>query len=159
MVINKFNQLKYAQKNYASITCMYTNFGGCCHSGFGDIAITRITRGYPRQHVWSFASGWVKSSCPCHTSAAIYRQPSFVGEDYFCEVVSGGTYSKGLYSELMWDGVGCSGSTCCHRSSTMPWFKNDLSVPSTDVLELRAVCDTNFGDEDIVIASYAIYVQ
>ena len=118
-----------------------------------------ITRGYPRQHVWSFASGWEKSSCPCHTSTAKYRQPSFVGQDYFCEVVSGGTYSKGLYSELMWDGVGCSASTCCHGSSTMPWFKNELSVSSTDVLELRAVCDSNFGDEDIVIASYAIYVQ
>ena len=118
-----------------------------------------ITRGYPRQHIWSLASGWQTSSCPCHTSAAIYRQPSFVGQDYFCEVVSGGSHSKGLYSELMWDGVGCSGSTCCHGSSTMPWFKNELSVPSTDVLELRAICDSAFADEDIVIASYAIYIQ
>ena len=59
----------------------------------------------------------------------------------------------------MWDGVDCSADTCCRGSSTMPWFKNELSVSSTDVLELRAVCDSSFGDEDIVIASYAIYVQ
>ena len=117
-----------------------------------------ITRGYPRQHVWSFASGWKKSSCPCHTSAARYRQSSFVGQNYFCEVVSGGS-AKGLYPELMWDGVGCSAGTCCHGSSTMPWFKNELSVSSTDVLELRAICDSNTADEDIVIASYAIYIQ
>ena len=41
----------------------------------------------------------------------------------------------------------------------MPWFKNELSVSSTDVLELRAICDSTFVDEDIVIASYAIYVS
>ena len=58
----------------------------------------------------------------------------------------------------MWDGVGCSTSTC-HGTSTMPWFKNELSVPSTDVLELRAIGDSAFGDEDVVIASYAIYIR
>ena len=36
----------------------------------------------------------------------------------------------------------------------MPWFKNELSVSSTDVLELRAICDSTFVDEDIVIAEY-----
>ena len=58
----------------------------------------------------------------------------------------------------MWDGVGCSASMhlLSYGSSTMPWFKNELSVSSTDVLELRAICDSTFVDEDIVIASYAI---
>ena len=41
----------------------------------------------------------------------------------------------------------------------MPWFKNELSVPSTDTLELRAIGDSTFVDEDIVINSYAIYIQ
>ena len=59
-----------------------------------------ITRGYPRQHIWSFASGWKISSCPCHTLAARYRQPSFVGQNYFCEDVSGGAHLKGLYSGM-----------------------------------------------------------
>ena len=59
----------------------------------------------------------------------------------------------------MWDGFGCSASSCCHGSSTMPWFKTELSVPSIDVLELRANGDSAFGDKDIVIASYAIYIQ
>ena len=39
------------------------------------------------------------------------------------------------------------------------WFKNELSVSSTDVLEMRAICDSSSASEDIVIASYAIYVQ
>ena len=39
MVIKKFNCLELAQKIMQvgiDVTCMYTNFGGCSLSGFGD---------------------------------------------------------------------------------------------------------------------------
>ena len=41
MVIKKFNCLELAQKFMQvgiDVTCMYTNFGGCGFSDFGDIA-------------------------------------------------------------------------------------------------------------------------
>ena len=41
MVIKKFNRLELAQKFMqvkVNVLCMHTNFDGCCHSGFGDIA-------------------------------------------------------------------------------------------------------------------------
>ena len=33
-----WNMLKKIMQVVVDVTCMYTNFGGCCHSGFGDIA-------------------------------------------------------------------------------------------------------------------------
>ena len=51
-----------------------------------------ITRGSPRKHVWSFASGFQESfsnpryNCPCSTCCGHGQSvPSFVGNDYFCE--------------------------------------------------------------------------
>ena len=42
MVIKKFNHLKSAQKKFmqveVDVLCMHTNFDGCHHSSFGDIA-------------------------------------------------------------------------------------------------------------------------
>ena len=41
MVIKKFNQLESAQKNMqveVNVLSIHTNFDGCRHSGFGDIA-------------------------------------------------------------------------------------------------------------------------
>ena len=32
------NQLKKFMHVEVDVTCMHTNFGGCCHSDFGDIA-------------------------------------------------------------------------------------------------------------------------
>ena len=51
-----------------------------------------VTRGSPRQHIWTFAGGHDEQSiypgetCPCVTgSIAGSRVPSFVGQNYFCE--------------------------------------------------------------------------
>ena len=33
-----WNMLKKIMQVVVDVACMYTNFGGCCHSGFGDIA-------------------------------------------------------------------------------------------------------------------------
>uniref|UniRef100_A0A1X7SU30 Fibrinogen C-terminal domain-containing protein n=1 Tax=Amphimedon queenslandica TaxID=400682 RepID=A0A1X7SU30_AMPQE len=48
-----------------------------------------ITRGSPRQHVWSYIAGYKSntdenSTCPCNTGATD-TVPSFVGENYYCE--------------------------------------------------------------------------
>ena len=50
-----------------------------------------ITRGSPRKHIWSFASGLTEQQtdqyvCPCNVGAtSLSHTPSFVGNDYYCE--------------------------------------------------------------------------
>ena len=48
-----------------------------------------ITRGTPRQHVWTFAAGDPEdntnyNSCPCN-NGSLNTVPLFVGNDYYCE--------------------------------------------------------------------------
>ena len=75
-----------------------------------------LTRGSPRQHIWTFATGITEGDhsradwhCPCAdpTNPSNEEVPSFVGDNYFCE--SGNptnTYiAYNLYSEdPLWDG-------------------------------------------------------
>lgn len=55
-----------------------------------------ITRGSPRQHVWSLISGHYEShskvswNCPCNSPPGD-STPSFVGNDYFCESGNSGS--------------------------------------------------------------------
>ena len=122
-----------------------------------------ITRGSPRQHVWTLMAGLNQvssSSCPCNTGSTLSVQ-SFIGNNYFCE--SGNPYthwSSTLYtSDPLWDGYGCSSyeSPCCNVPG-IPWFHRDYgSTTTTDYIELR-VC-TNAGGEDSPVSYYEIYVK
>ena len=82
-----------------------------------------ITRGSPRQHVWTLMGGLNEASfyhvfndgrynCPCSAgSLQGSTLQSFIGNDYFCE--SGNPSTNGhfqgvLYtSDPLWDGQGC----------------------------------------------------
>ena len=122
-----------------------------------------ITRGSPRQHVWTLMASYNQvssSSCPCNTGSTLSVQ-SFIGNNYFCE--SGNPYSSTssiLYtSDRLWDGYGCSSyeSPCCNVPG-IPWFHRDYgSTTTTDYIELR-VC-TNAGSEDSPVSYYEIYVK
>ena len=66
-----------------------------------------VTRGSPRQHIWTFAAGIDEqsggsSTCPCvNGSTNGNRIPSFIGQNYFCETGSRGEKSgEGLGSKL-----------------------------------------------------------
>ena len=77
-----------------------------------------VTRGSPRQHIWTFAAGVDEQGgvnrCPCiigNTGARI-KVPSFVGQSYFCEtgitqwpVNYGVFYPDGDPSSVGWTGV------------------------------------------------------
>ena len=102
-----------------------------------------ITRGTPRQHLWTYAAGisetWNadKLSCPCARSG--YNPswiPSFVGTYYYCESgFVGAQLHRIIWEDPLWDGKGCftSGNTCCDRYG---WFHRQ--VPSTtDDIEVR----------------------
>uniref|UniRef100_A0A1X7UU48 Fibrinogen C-terminal domain-containing protein n=1 Tax=Amphimedon queenslandica TaxID=400682 RepID=A0A1X7UU48_AMPQE len=129
-----------------------------------------ITRGSPRQHVWTLANGLSDShtyvepwNCPCSTGST-QTVPSFVGNHYFCE---SGNHASGwvntLYtSDPLWDGQGCgSNEAACCNVTGIPWFHRDYgSTTTTDYIELR-VCATGnaLTDEDSPVNFYEIYVK
>ena len=128
-----------------------------------------ITRGSPRKHVWSFASGLTEKgtyiyACPCNrgvTSSAY--PPSFVGNDYFCESGYTSTFHPRYATEdPLWDGKQCRyrEAPCC-RKSYLPWFLKNIGGTTTDSLELRLCTDPHEGlhDERVAIDQYEFYVK
>uniref|UniRef100_A0A1X7STG9 Fibrinogen C-terminal domain-containing protein n=1 Tax=Amphimedon queenslandica TaxID=400682 RepID=A0A1X7STG9_AMPQE len=108
-----------------------------------------ITRGSPRQHVWTLMAGLQGSSlaadgsyvCPCASgSTQDSKIQSFVGSDYYCESGVGNLWTHILYtSDPLWDGKGCGSiETACCNVPSIPWFHKDYGVTTTtDYLELR----------------------
>uniref|UniRef100_A0A1X7TZB0 Fibrinogen C-terminal domain-containing protein n=1 Tax=Amphimedon queenslandica TaxID=400682 RepID=A0A1X7TZB0_AMPQE len=129
-----------------------------------------ITRGSPRQHVWTLACGlseiirnYNHSKCPC-SKGSTQTVPSFVGNHYFCE---SGNYTIKLPPRLytsnpLWDGQGCSGneSPCCNAPG-IPWFHRDYgSTTTTDYIELRVCSDNTISNvDDTPVSYYEIYVM
>ena len=128
-----------------------------------------ITRGSPRQHVWTLANGVTDSYnnnpqyiCPCSTGS-IQTVPSFVGNHYFCE--SGNhaiSWTNTLYtSDPLWDGQGCGSleSSCCNVPG-IPWFHRDYgSTTTTDYIELRVCGDEGISTEDSPVGYYEFYIK
>ena len=129
-----------------------------------------ITRGSPRQHVWTLISGYSQlstssNSCPCNNGSSQSVQ-SFIGNNYFCESgnPSSSTSTNRLYtSDPLWDGQGCGSreSPCCNVPG-IPWFHRDYgSTTTTDYIELRVCADNgSYGnEEDSPVSYYEIYVK
>uniref|UniRef100_A0A1X7VI71 Fibrinogen C-terminal domain-containing protein n=1 Tax=Amphimedon queenslandica TaxID=400682 RepID=A0A1X7VI71_AMPQE len=122
-----------------------------------------ITRGSPRQHVWTLMAGInqvLSGSCPCNNGSTLSVQ-SFIGNNYFCESgVPNSSPSQILYtSDPLWDGQGCGSleSPCCNVPG-IPWFHRDYgSTTTTDYIELRAC--TSISGEDSPVSYYEIYVK
>ena len=127
-----------------------------------------ITKGSPREHVWTFASGFTGNillhpdyTCPCGTGSSQTTQ-SFVGNNYFCE--SGNLLNtaqlKLFTSNPLWDGQNCGSvdSNCCSATG-IPWFHRTYSVATDDNLELRVCGDQSTGDEDTPFGYYEIYIK
>uniref|UniRef100_A0A1X7TJ36 Fibrinogen C-terminal domain-containing protein n=2 Tax=Amphimedon queenslandica TaxID=400682 RepID=A0A1X7TJ36_AMPQE len=120
-----------------------------------------ITRGSPRQHVWSFLAERYQTDCPC-ASGSSKSVRSFMGTNWFCESGNPSTssYSNILYtSDPLWDGQGCGGAegSCCNVPG-IPWFHRDYgSTTTTDYIELRVCADGSF--EDSPVSYYEIYVK
>ena len=109
-----------------------------------------VMHGSPRQHIWTFAAGLVENYtveistlCPCDTTFNI-PIPPFVGEDYFCEsgyVYPGHSDAEAFYTlhsnDTLWDRNDCYPSSTCCSLGNPPYFTKNLSMPTTDDLELR----------------------
>ena len=123
-----------------------------------------ITRGSPRQHVWTLMAGLTEAftgsqACPCNTGNTVTVVP-FIGNNYFCESgISGNSWSVTLYTtDPLWDGQGCGSSEvpCCSVTG-IPWFHRDYGTNTTDYIELRVCGDEN--GEDSPVSFYEIYVK
>ena len=130
-----------------------------------------ITRGSPRQHVWSLMVGlfenpmlygYTFAACPCAIGST-QSVPSFVGNNYFCE--SGNpshTFpDKVLYDDALWDGKSCGpneGSCCSDRGQ--PWFHRDYGTNTiTDYIELRVCSNRRLEEKETMVSKYEIYVK
>ena len=119
-----------------------------------------ITRGMPRNHIWSFTAELADNVwCPCSTTNTA---PSFVGEDYFCE--SGNAQSNFLDvfypDDPLWDGQGCGTNPTCCTYNNPPWFCKELPQATTDDIEIRLCHGYGFTvQEDTPIELIEIYIQ
>lgn len=127
-----------------------------------------LTRGSPRQHIWSFAATLDETNrdrhiCPCSNqdhSLPSTALPPFIGNDYFCD---SGTarYQPNVFhsSDPLWDGQGCGGSSSCCSFNSPPWFCKDLNVATTDDVEMRICGNENTSNEDTPVEIVELYVQ
>ena len=105
-----------------------------------------VTHGFPRQHIWTFASGLdehdVSRSCPCVSGSTNgNRIPSFVGQNYFCETgitrfdnIAYGVLHPG--GDPLWDGQGCGLTSSCCTLNSPPWFNVQLASCTIDNIEV-----------------------
>uniref|UniRef100_A0A1X7SW39 Fibrinogen C-terminal domain-containing protein n=1 Tax=Amphimedon queenslandica TaxID=400682 RepID=A0A1X7SW39_AMPQE len=133
-----------------------------------------ITRGSPRQHVWTLMAGLNEGglhyndgrfNCPCSQgSTQNSTLQSFIGNDYFCESgnpATDGTHQSILYaSDPLWDRKGCGSleGDCC-AAPGLPWFNKVLGTNTTDYLELRVCSSQGSSDEDVPVSFYELYVK
>ena len=128
-----------------------------------------ITRGSPRQHVWTLMGGVFdertgNGNCPCNTPPGFVQQvQSFVGSDYFCESGNHDTtqISKLYTGDPLWDRQGCgTHETVCCSAPGLPWFHRDYgNITTTDYIELRVCGDEPTTNEDVPVSFYEIYVK
>ena len=126
-----------------------------------------ITRGSPRQHVWSYITGLRSNNngahtCPCNDGAN-NTVPSFVGEHYYCESGANSTpKSDSIYTaDPLWDGNNCPlyEAPCCNGTG-LPWFFRDYgNATITDYIELRVCGSAGWSNEDTPVQLYEIYVK
>ena len=132
-----------------------------------------ITRGSPRQHVWTLMAGATDSFpnndgrylCPCSQgSLQNSTLQSFIGDDYFCEsgnpAIDGSAQFILHTSDPLWDGKGCGSleGVCC-AAPGLPWFNKILNTTTTDYLELRVCADEGTSSEDTPVAFYELYIK
>ena len=129
-----------------------------------------LTYGHPRQHIWTFAAGLDEvgtiaiHNCPCTNSNQVSRAsrpPSYVGNDYFCDTASIGTFVNGRFygDDPLWDGAGCGPLNTCCSFNNPPWFYKQLPQHTTDDIEMRVCRDQRRTDEEPVVEIVEIYVQ
>ena len=123
-----------------------------------------ITRGRPRNHVWTYAIGFRQynpspSPHTCPSTGSGRGQSSFVGDKYFCSSGNPGPqwspelYPTPLPANILGDCADCGNNDL--------FFCTKLDESTTDDLEVRVCTDGAdlVNDEDIRIESMDFYVR
>ena len=129
-----------------------------------------ITRGSPRQHVWTYASYYYEMHnnsqydvCLCQRSNSRYysKISSFVGQNYYCETAfatSSGA-NRIAWENPLWDGAGSAcgtGGQCC---ATFGWFHKTVHPSTSDHIEVRWCGDQSRSNEDVLTDLVEIWVM
>ncbi len=117
-----------------------------------------LTHGPPgnRSHIWSFVAAHsdndidthsTRNNCPCSSNIPWphLKPPSYVGNDYFCDSENEYVYNDQInrwefqpdYSDLLWNGHGCSHNSTCCSFNNPPYFCKNLNYNTTDDIEMR----------------------
>ncbi len=126
-----------------------------------------ITRGSPRQHVWTFAAARTETTtiaqeiCPCTRADGFdFQPPSFVRPDYFCdglaELPPDATFNT---DNPLWDGAGCGGTSTCCEFNNPPWFCRILPESTTDDIEVRICGFNNPTSNDTPVEMLELYIS
>ena len=128
-----------------------------------------ITRGSPRQHVWTYTAYWYEGRtishqlCPCgQTNTSDYSNvPDFVGTDFYCETsfTAKRRSNRIAWENPLWDGAGSAcgtGGQCC---ATFGWFHKTVFPSTSDHIEVRWCADQERSNEDVLTELVEIWVM
>ena len=128
-----------------------------------------ITRGSPRQHVWTYASYWYeghttnKYLCPCGRTNTRDNSnvPDFVCREFYCETsfTANRATNRIAWENPLWDGDGSTcgtGGQCC---ATFGWFHKTVTPSTSDHIEVRWCADQGRGNEDVLTELVEIWVM
>ena len=128
-----------------------------------------ITYGFPRQHLFTYASGFTstsptfKGNCPCSSSPG-KAAPAFVRDNYYCEAgaISAPVHTTTYYtSNQLWDGKDCPVKNSCCSQPQMPYFYRRLPTATdgtVEAIEVRICQDTPFGTEATLVDEMQIFI-
>ena len=155
----------YQYNGFGVVDGLFPNRGGVDDLNSCYVDGVSITRGSPREHVWTLANGGsedVAASCPCSIGST-ETVPSYVGDNYYCE--SGSSLANNARytfhsGDPLWDGQDCNDNeaSCC-TNPNLPYFVRDLSVLSTDDVELRVCTSEGPSDEAVGIDQIELYIK
>ena len=127
-----------------------------------------ITRGNPRQHVWTYAAYHSEGNpttrylCPCgRTNTNDYSNvPAFVGRDFYCETAFTSTSTSRIaWESPLWDGAGSTCGTRGQCCATFGWFHKTVHPSTSDHIEVRWCADQKRSNEDVLTELVEIWVM
>ena len=128
-----------------------------------------MTHGSPREHIWTFASGFDEGSgsdsdivCPCaNPDPILFPAPLFVGSNYFCESGTETYTSADSYyvTDPLWDGQECGETSRCCSYNSPPWFTVELAISTTDDIEIRICGFTGPQSRDVRVQLLEVFIR
>ena len=122
-----------------------------------------ITRGSPRQHLWTLAVGFRENvnriqACPRDQDPFNFDNvPDFVGDHFYCESgFSTSTSGVTAWSDPLWDGAGCVADTA-HSCDRHGWFHREIESTQDDI-EVRWCGNQARNEEDVYTDWLEIWV-